>query len=114
MFTEARLDNRRRSKNVSNWALDLQWYGLVRVRIRGEASVLGDAPSRAPWEAQLAKLLPIPDKPVRELVNLVYEEPGALDLLVQERRDATLGADAKWERIFEDDGYPEEAKEVKK
>ena len=50
LFSEAQLDNRRRSKKMSNWALDLQHFDLDRVWIRGEANILGDAPSRAPWE----------------------------------------------------------------
>ena len=29
LFSEAQLDNMRRSKKMSNWALDLQWYDLV-------------------------------------------------------------------------------------
>ena len=48
LFSEAQLDNRRRSKKMSNWTLALQCYDLVRVWIRGEANILGDAPSRAP------------------------------------------------------------------
>jgi len=66
IFTDAQLDNRRRSKKMSNWALELQSFGIVRVWIRGEANILADAPSRAPWEARLAQFLPIPDMPVRE------------------------------------------------
>ena len=54
---------------MSNWALDLQCYDLVRVWIRGEANILADAPSRAPWELGVAAHLPIPDMPVRELVR---------------------------------------------
>ena len=57
---------------MSNWALDLQWYDLVRVWIRGEANILGDAPGRAPWKTELAQHLPSPDKPVRELVHQMY------------------------------------------
>ena len=115
IFSEAQLDNRRRSKKMSNWALDLQWYHLVRVWIRGEANILGDAPSRAPWEAELAKFLPIPDKPVRELVNLMYKSPGAMDVLVQSRKKEMLGEGVEWQPIpAEDDGTPVEAKEVKR
>ena len=46
---------------MSNWALELQQFDIVRVWIRGEANILGDAPSRAPWESELAGHLPIPD-----------------------------------------------------
>ena len=50
---------------MSNWALELQGFDVIRVWIRGEANILADAPSRAPWEAALAMHLPIPDMPVR-------------------------------------------------
>jgi hypothetical protein len=50
LFTKAQLDNMRRSKKMSNWALELQQFDIVRVWIRGEANILADAPSRAPWE----------------------------------------------------------------
>ena len=94
-FTEAQLDNRRRSKKMSNWALDLQNYDLVRIWIRGEANILADAPSRAPWEATLAKHLPIPDMPVRDLVKMMYQDPGGLQLLVDQRLGA-LGVESEW------------------
>ncbi len=32
LFSDAQLDNRRRSKKMSNWALELQAFSLVRVR----------------------------------------------------------------------------------
>ena len=55
LFSEAQLDNGRRSQKMANWALDLQRYDLVCVWIRGEADSLGDALSRAPWETELAQ-----------------------------------------------------------
>jgi hypothetical protein len=91
LFSEAQLDKRRRSKKMSNWALDLQWYDLVCVWIRGEANILGDAPSRAPWETELAQHLPIPDKPVRELVHQMHQSPEEFDLLVRDRAQKLLG-----------------------
>ena len=57
---------------MSNWALELQWFDLVRVWIRGEANILADVLSRARWEAALAMRLPIPDMPIRDLVNKLY------------------------------------------
>ena len=79
LFSEAQLDNRRRSKKMSNWALELQQFNIARVWIRGEANILADAPSRAPWEAEMAKHLPIPDLPLRELIRQMYvhRRPGA-------------------------------------
>ena len=91
LFSEAQLDNRRRSKKMSNWALELQGFDIVRVWIRGEANILSDAPSRAPWENALARHLPIPDMPVRDLVRKMYRDPDGLDLLVMERKLAMLG-----------------------
>ena len=70
VFTEAQLDNRRRSKKMSNWALELQQFNIIRVWIRGEANILADAPSRAPWEAATARHLPIPDLPLREIIKM--------------------------------------------
>ena len=66
VFSDAQLDNRRRSKKMSNWALELQQFDIERIWIRGEANVLADAPSRAPWEEPIAQFLPIPDMPVRD------------------------------------------------
>ena len=79
LFSEAQLDNRRRSKKMSNWALELQGFDIIRVWIRGEANILADAPSRAPWDNELARNMPIPDMPVRELVNMMYKAPEELE-----------------------------------
>ena len=46
LFTEAQLDNRRRGKKMSNWALELQQFNICRVWIRGEATILADAHKR--------------------------------------------------------------------
>ena len=48
IFSDAQLDNRRRSKKMSNWALELQQFNIERIWIRGEANRIADAPSRAP------------------------------------------------------------------
>ena len=81
---------------MSTWALDLQWYHMVRVWIRGEADILGDAPSEAPWETQLAQHVPIPDRPVHELVRNIYQAPGGFDLLVLDRARELLGEEPQW------------------
>jgi len=49
----------------------------------GEANILADAPSRAPWESALAMHLPIPDMPVRDLVSAMYKSPEQLTVWVQ-------------------------------
>ena len=99
IFSDAQLDNRRRSKKMSNWALELQCFDIVRVWIRGEANILADAPSRAPWESALARHLPIPDMPVRDLVRKMYQEPGALEDLVSARCEVMLGSRIEWEPL---------------
>ena len=71
---------------MSNWALELQGFDIIRVWIRGEANILADAPSRAPWDNELARNMPIPDMPVRELVNMMYKAPEELELLGKGRR----------------------------
>ena len=87
---------------MSNWALELQCFDIVRIWIRGEANILADAPSRAPWEAALAKHLPIPDLPVRELVRKMYQEPEALEDLVSQRRSVLTG-EAEWTPLVHDE-----------
>ena len=73
MFQSAALDNRRIAKNVSNWATELPHFDLERQWIRGEAHILGDAPSRAPEEMDLwRRYLPIPSGPVHDIVSRIY------------------------------------------
>ena len=79
LFSAAMLDNRRISKKVSNWAMELQQFNLVKVWIRGEANILSDAPSRAPWENALAMHLPIPNRPVLDLIQAMYRDPNGLE-----------------------------------
>jgi len=74
----------------------------VRIWVRDEANILADAPSRAPWEAALAKHLPIPDLPVRELVRKMYQEPKALKDLVSQRRSVLTG-EAEWTPLVHDE-----------
>ena len=95
VFSDAQLDNRRRSKKMSNWALELQQFHIYRIWIRGEANILSDAPSRAPWEESLAQFLPIPDMPVRDLVIKMYQDPDGVEELVSKRRKIMVG-DAVW------------------
>ena len=87
IFSEAQLDNRRRSKNMSNWALGLQQFDVVRVWIKGEANVLSDAPSRAPWEDALANNLPAPcDMPLQRIISEMYTSPAEFAQKVKERK----------------------------
>jgi hypothetical protein len=91
IFSDAQLDNRRRSKKMSNWALELQQFNIERIWIRGEANIFADAPSRAPWEETLAQFLPIPDMPVRDLIIKLYQAPEEVNDLVSRRRQALTG-----------------------
>merc|ERR1712039_508660 len=84
LFTESMLDNRRIAKKVSNWALELQCFNIVRIWIRGESNILADAPSRAPWECALAKHLPVAHTPVRDLIRQMYRHPDKIDKDVED------------------------------
>ena len=95
IFSDAQLDNRRRSKKMSNWALELQQFNIERIWIRGEANILADAPSWAPWEEMLAQFLPIPDMPLRDLTIKLYQVPEEVDDSVSRRRQ-TLTGDKPW------------------
>ena len=91
LFSNALLENRRIGKKVSKWALELQVYNLTRVWIRGEANVLSDAPSRAPWAEPLARHLPIPVGPVYQLVRQMYNSPEEWAAGVVERHEQMGG-----------------------
>ena len=67
---------------MSTWALKLQQLNSIRVWIRGEANILADAPSRAPWEAEMTRHLPISDLPLREIIKQMYLSPAAWAKLV--------------------------------
>ena len=68
---------------MSNWVLDLSIYDLKRVWIRGEANILGDAPSRNPVENAIAKNLPLPDMEIREFIRKMYMTPEDLELMTK-------------------------------
>ena len=86
LYSEALLDNRRVAKKMLNWALELQHFNIVKVWIRGEANILSDAPSRAPWESELMEHLPLADLPLRELIRYMYTQPATFETLVKEVR----------------------------
>ena len=84
---------------MSNWVLELQGFDFVRLWIRGEANILADAPSRAPWENVMARHLPIPDMPVRELIKKMHQDPEGMILLMEDRRTTVFGKDPIWEPL---------------
>ena len=47
----------------------------MKVWLRGEADILADAPSRAPWESKLMENLPLADLPLRESIQEMYRQP---------------------------------------
>ena len=89
---------------MSNWALELQQFDIVRVWIRGEANILADAPSRAPWEAELARNLPIPDLPLRELIKQMFVSPEAWEKMVGEKK-TKMNLD-EWQALEAGTGAP--------
>ena len=110
LYTEAQLDNRRRSKKMSNWALELQQFNIVRVWTRGEANILADAPSRAPWVAPLARNLPIPDQPLRQMIAQMYVSPEAWEKMCLERAEH-LNLDT-WNAIEEELHPPAQGRDL--
>ena len=88
---------------MSNWALELQGFDIVRIWIRGEANIIADAPSRAPWENALAMHLPIPDMPLRDLIKQMYQDPDGLEVLVDDRKKQVLGDESVWEPLEDND-----------
>ena len=61
-------------------------------------NILADAPSRAPWEDELAQFLPIPDMPVRDLIVRLYQAPDDVEDLVSRRREVLTG-EKQWEPL---------------
>eukprot|EP00974_Lingulodinium_polyedra_P105208 10186500-Lingulodinium_polyedra.AAC.1 len=59
-------------------AIEIEPLGYVRVYICGEDNVLGDALSRAPGDRAMARNLPVPLLPIKELVWKMFWAPDAL------------------------------------
>ena len=95
LYHETLLDNRRIAKKMLNWALELQHFNIVRVWIRGEANILADAPSRAPWESKLMEHLPLADMPLRELIQRMYRSPADFEIEV-DRTSTKRGITGRW------------------
>ena len=58
---------------------------MPSIELRGGANVLGDAPSRAPWEVEVAEHLPVPNQSVKELIKMMYTTPEELEALYESR-----------------------------
>ena len=52
----------------------------------------------------MAKHLPIPDEPLRDLLHMMYKEPGQLDFAVKQRKAEVLGADFELRPLVEQGG----------
>ena len=85
---ESALKSRRASKKLTAWIADSQpmLACTVLVWIAGHFNVLSDAGSRAPWTSRVVKHLPVPDKPIKELIRLLFNHPDEVSELVEERR----------------------------
>jgi hypothetical protein len=71
---ESVLLSRRASKKLANWIADTQHIlgRVTRVRVEGKSNVLAGAGSRAPWRGEVAKHLPAPERPIREVLKLFF------------------------------------------
>ena len=87
---ESVLKSRRASKKLTAWIADSQpmLACVVRVWIAGHLNVLSDAGSRAPWTSRVVKHLPVPDKPIKELIRLLFTHPNEVEEMVEQRRTA--------------------------
>ena len=56
---------------------------MVRIYIDGKDNVLADVPSRAPWVQGVVRQIPVPDKPVRDLVRLFFTHPREMEAEMQ-------------------------------
>ena len=70
--------SRRISKKLLRIAIELEPLGIERLYLAGDQNVLGDAPSRAPADRAVARNLPIPLGPIRDLIKKMFWEPKEL------------------------------------
>lgn len=77
LFTDALFANKRISKKLLRWTLDLEELGsrVVRVWLRGEDNILGDAPSRHPADRDVLKNMKVPGGPIRRVVEQMFTKP---------------------------------------
>ena len=85
---ESVLASRRASKKLVNWIADTQHIlgTVVRVWIDGKNNVLADVGSRLSWEHAVAQFLPVPARPIREMIRLFFTSPTELAAEVEIRR----------------------------
>ena len=81
IFTDSLFANKRISKKLLRWALDLEDLGsrVVRVWLRGEDNILGDAPSRNPEDRDVLHTLRVPGGPVRRVIEQMFTAPSSAE-----------------------------------
>ena len=81
LFTNSLLSNRRVNKKLLRWALDIEELGdrVHRHWIAGKDNVLGDGPSRNPKDRDSVQKLPVPDGPVKRIIEKMFRDPDGLD-----------------------------------
>ena len=87
-YAERVLAIRRASKKLINWIADTQHIlaTVVRVWIDGKNNVLADSGSRAPWHFAVARHLPVPDMPIRDVIRLFFAHPSVPDDAIYKRK----------------------------
>ena len=56
-------------------AIDVDSLDVERIYLAGELNVLGDAPSRAPIDREIARQLPTPLEPIRKFIQQMFWAP---------------------------------------
>ena len=79
--------SRRASKKLVNWIADTQHLlaNVTRVWIDGKNNVLADVGSRLSWEHAVIQQLPVPNKPILEVIRLMFTDPKTLERETEER-----------------------------
>lgn len=66
---------RRIAKKLLRIATEHDELNIERVYLAGEWNVLGDAPSRAPVDREVARNLPVPLMPIRNFIRRMFWAP---------------------------------------
>ena len=66
---------RRVTKKLLKMCIELEPLGIERVYIAGEDNILGDAPSRAPADREVARNLAAPLAPIKEIIHRMFWAP---------------------------------------
>ena len=71
-----------------NWIADIQHIlaNVVRVWIDGKNNVLADSGSRAPWHVAVAKHLPVPLQPMKDVIHMFFLTPSVLCEAIDARK----------------------------